>query len=311
MFFGEPMNKYIFALGFFDGVHLGHQVLLKECCRLAQQVGAGTAAITFDAHPQSLFSENTPPLLGTLSDRKALLRSFGMEYIHAFPVTREVMSTPWEAFLEELLAEGAAGFVCGDDFRFGFRGEGSSETLGSFCARRNLPCVIVSEQMLDDIRISSTYIRRQIESGHMATAVRFLGHPHILTGAVVPGKQLGRKLGIPTANLRLPEGLAIPKFGVYACLCLVDGVCYPAVTNVGVRPTVSGSGITVEPWILDYSGNLYGREIQLEFHYFLRPERKFDSLEELKAAVHADAAETRTIFGQKASPGGEAVGEAD
>ena len=298
MFFGEPMNKYIFALGFFDGVHLGHQVLLKECCRLAQQVGAGTAAITFDAHPQSLFSENTPPLLGTLSDRKALLRSFGMEYIHAFPVTREVMSTPWEAFLEELLAEGAAGFVCGDDFRFGFRGEGSSETLGSFCARRNLPCVIVSEQMLDDIRISSTYIRRQIESGHMATAVRFLGHPHILTGAVVPGKQLGRKLGIPTANLRLPEGLAIPKFGVYACLCLVDGVCYPAVTNVGVRPTVEDNDgrVTVEGFILDFDGDLYGKELRMEFYHRLRGEQKFPSLQALSDEIRRNAQQTRDYF---------------
>ena len=290
------MNKYIFALGFFDGVHLGHQVLLKACCRLARQLGCGTAAITFDAHPQSLFSENTPPLINGLPDREALLRHFGISHIHVFPVDRETMSTPWDEFLCQLMAEGAVGFVCGSDFRFGSRGEGNAEKLSAFCKERNLPCIIVPEQTMDDIRISSTYIRGQIESGDMATAVRFLGHPHILTGEVIPGKQLGRRLGIPTANLRLPEGLAVPKFGVYACACLVDGIRYPAVTNVGVRPTVSGSGITVEPWILDYSGDLYGREIQLEFHYFLRPEKKFDSLEELKAAIHHDAQEAKAVF---------------
>jgi riboflavin kinase/FMN adenylyltransferase len=136
---------------------------------------------------------------------------------------------------------------------------------------------------VEDIRISSTYIRRQIETGDMATAVKFMGHPYTLTGTVVRGQQLGRTLGIPTANLRLPAGLAVPKFGVYACCVIVDGKRYPAVTNIGTRPTVDGEGITVEPWILDYSGDLYGREITIEFYKFLRSEQKFPSLEDLQA----------------------------
>jgi len=123
-----------------------------------------------------------------------------------------------------------------------------------------------------------------------------MGHPYTLTGTVVRGQQLGRKLGIPTANLRLPAGLAIPKFGVYACSVLIDGVRYPAVTNIGTRPTVSGEGITVEPWILDYQGDLYGREITLEFFRFLRSERKFPSLADLQAEIHRNAAETREIL---------------
>lgn len=293
---GDPMQKYLFALGFFDGVHLGHQVLLKECCRLAQQTGAIPAAITFQDHPQTLFTDNPPPLINTLSDRKVLMQQFGIQYIHVFPVTKEVMSTTWQDFLAELMAEGAAGFVCGADFRFGHRGEGTAEKLLAFCQQKKIPCTIVPQQILDHIRISSTYIRSQIESGDMATAVRYLGHPHILTGEVVPGKQLGRKLGIPTANLRLPEKIAIPKFGVYACRAIADGGCYPAVTNVGIRPTVSGTGITVEPWILHYSGDLYGQQIRLEFHYFIRPEQKFSSLEELKAAIHRDAEKAEVVF---------------
>ena len=119
----------------------------------------------------------------------------------------------------------------------------------------------------------------------------------MLTGEVVSGRQLGRTLGIPTANLHLPEGIVCPAFGVYACKALVDGRYYLAVTNVGVRPTVSGQGITVEPWILDFSGDLYGKEISLEFHKFLRPEKKFDSLEALKAAIAENAAQTRKILG--------------
>ena len=155
---------------------------------------------------------------------------------------------------------------------------------------------MVPDQILEGVRVSSTYIRQQLEDGDMATAVKFLGHPHILSGTVVHGKALGRKLGVPTANLRLPEGLAIPRFGVYACSCLIDGKRYPAVTNIGTRPTVEGSGITVEPWILDYSGDLYDREITLEFHYFLRPEQKFPSLEALKEEIHRNAEETRNYL---------------
>ena len=285
-------SRKIFALGFFDGVHLGHQALLKACRDLAEDMGCETAAITFENHPKSLFS-GPIPLISTVSDRCQLLRLYGIDSVYVYPVRQDVMGKSWEAFLEELLEEGAAGFVCGHDFRFGAGGRGDAALLRSFCEERDLPCVVLPEQTLDGVRISSTYIRRQIESGDMATAVRFLGHPHLLTGTVVPGKQLGRRLGFPTANLHLPEGLTIPRFGVYACRCRVDGRLYAAVTNVGTRPTVSGSGITVEPWILDYEGDLYGREITLEFHRFLRGEEKFPSLEALREQILRDAEATR------------------
>ena len=289
-------TKKIFALGFFDGVHLGHQALLRQCAELARKLDCQSAAITFDRHPQSVFLNTPPALISTLQDRRLLLSRYGMEHIRVIPAANEVLSTSGQQFLDQLLEEGAAGFVCGDDFRFGAKGAGNGELLEQFCRERNLPCILVPEQTVDGLRISSTYIRRQIESGDMATAVKFLGHPLMLTGEVVPGKQLGRKLGIPTANLRLPEGLAVPKFGVYACRALVEGTWHPAVTNVGIRPTVSGEGITVEPWILDYSGDLYGREITLEFHYFLRPEQKFGGLEELKTQIQKDAEATRSYF---------------
>ena len=287
------MKKRIFALGFFDGVHLGHQELLTQCVRLAEQRNCEAAAITFDRHPQSLFLNTPPMLISTLPDRLELLKRYGIAYIETFPVTKETMATPWQEFLELLVRRGAAGFVCGRDFRFGHRGQGNSGNLQAFCEARGMPCIIVEEQSLDGIRISSTYIRRQIEEGDMATAVRFLGHPYVLTGTVVPGKQLGRRLGIPTANLRLPEEAAVPKFGVYACRCIIDDEAYPAVTNVGTRPTVEGRGITVEPWILDYSGDLYGRDITLEFYRFLRREQKFPDLDALKAQIREDAAQTR------------------
>ena len=289
-------ENQIFALGFFDGVHLGHQALLRRCCALAARQGCETAAITFDDHPMRLFSDRNPPLITTVHDRQLLLRHYGIQTIRCFPVTEEVMSTPWEAFLEQLCRQGAAGFVCGDDFRFGHRGEGDAERLQQYCARHNLPCAVIPEQTHSGIRISSTQIRALIEDGSMESAASLLGHPHILTGTVHHGRQLGRKLGIPTANLWIPAGIVVPKFGVYACRVVIGEQTYPAVANVGVRPTVSGSGITVEPWILDFQGDLYGEEIRLEFYRFLRPEMKFDALSELQAQIHRDAEQVRCYF---------------
>ena len=289
-------QKRIFALGFFDGVHRGHQVLLAECVRLARAMDVETAAITFEAHPQSLFRVDTPPLLTTLHDRFRLMLRHGIDHVYPFPVTAEVMGKHWEQFLLELLDCGAVGFVCGHDFHFGKRGEGDAQKLRQFCRERKLPCVVIPEQTMDDVRISSTYIRKQIAEGDMATAVRFLGHGHMLTGTVVTGRKLGHKLGFPTANIELPEDVIVPRHGVYACWAYVGKDRYMAVCNVGSRPTVEGHQIRTETWLLDFEGNLYGKMVTLEFLYFLRPERRFESLETLKKAVLQDAENTRKFF---------------
>ena len=130
----------------------------------------------------------------------------------------------------------------------------------------------------------------------MEQACAFLGHPHILTGQVQPGQKLGRTIGIPTANIHLPEGLVVPKFGVYACRIYIGNEWKTAVTNVGTRPTVEGKNVTVEPWILDFQGDLYGKTVTLEFHRFLRPEQKFGDLEQLKERIQLDRAETEKYF---------------
>ena len=285
-------QRRIFALGFFDGVHLGHQALLDACVRLAAAQDAEPAAITFDRHPQSLFTQSSPALINANADRDSLLRRYGIRHIHRLAVTREVMSTPWQDFLLALTAQGTVGFVCGDDFRFGHKGEGDGEKLQAFCNQHGLPCVIVPEQSLDGVRISSTRIRQLLEAGDMEGAAKFLGHPHILSGEVVPGRQLGRTIGVPTANILLPEGVVVPRLGVYACTCHIGGQDYVAVTNIGSRPTVDGHQVRAESWILDFTGDLYGQNITLKFHKFLRPEQKFGSLEELKQQIQNDAAES-------------------
>ena len=294
------MSNVIYALGFFDGVHIGHAALLSACRELAAERGCDAGVVTFGAHPDTLVLGNTPRLIHTPEDRERLLKEdFFMQTVVTLPFDEKMRSMDWADFLAMLRRDfGAAGFVCGEDFRFGFKGKGNATVLSWYCKEEGLPCAVVPEQTIGGIRVSSTYIRQQLETGDMATAVRFLGHPYILTGTVVHGRKLGRTLGIPTANLRLPEGLAIPKFGVYACSTEIDGKVYPAVTNIGNRPTVNGHHTTVEPWILDYSGDLYDREITLRFHYFIRPEMKFDSLEELQAEIFRNAEETRQYLAE-------------
>ena len=291
-------NKCVYALGFFDGVHLGHGSLLRSCRELADELGVQAGVVTFSTRPGSLIHEQAPALINTLADRDMLLKEkYHMDRVITLPFDREMMETSWQDFFRRLMEEfSAAGMVCGEDFRFGHKGEGTSQALLSACREAGIPCIVVPQVMLGDLRVSSTHIRTLLEMGLMEHAIHFLGHPHILTGTVVHGHQLGRRLGFPTANLLLPEGLVAPKFGVYACRCVIDGVRYNVVTNVGTRPTVDGAGITIESWILDYSGDLYGREITLEFFKFLRPEIRFPSLADLQEAVREDAARTKEIL---------------
>ena len=292
------MERKIFALGFFDGVHLGHQALLSACREMAAKEGCIPGAVTFAGHPDTLVTGNTPKLINTPHDRQDLLKRYGMEQILVIPFDRALMAMPWQAFLEMLEEKGAAGFVCGEDFRFGHRGEGTAQTLSAYCREKGLACAIVPEQTQNGIRISSTCIRALLEEGKLEEATAFLGHPHILTGQVVTGRQLGRTIGIPTANVLIPEEVAVPKLGVYACLCDVEGKKYPAVTNIGSRPTVGGHQVRAESWLLDFEGDLYGRTVTLEFYQFLRPEEKFSSLEELQREIRKNGEETRKFFGK-------------
>lgn len=289
-------EKTIYALGFFDGVHLGHQALLRACRELADNHGCKAGAVTFGGHPEGLTRGKAPELIATEEDRQKLLLAYGMDTVLMLPFDEKLMRTHWSAFLEQLVESGAAGFVCGSDFRFGAGGGGTAKKLEGFCAARNLPCAIVPQQHLDGVRVSSTYIRQLLEQGDLAKANRFLGHNYFLSGPVVKGKHLGSTIGVPTANLLLPEGLITPKFGVYATAATVDGKLYRAVTNIGTRPTVNGEGVTVEAHLLDFEGDLYGKSVTLSFYQFLRPEEKFNSLDELKAEIEKNALQSRKIL---------------
>lgn len=292
-------NQTVFALGFFDGVHMGHQALLSACRSMADKLGCQAGVVTFVGHPDTLVLGTTPPLINTREDRKMLLEQYHMDKVVELPFDKSMMTMDWQDFFTMLLQDySAAGLVCGHDFRFGFLGHGTAQGLNELCEKRQLPCTVIPEQRMGGITLSSTYIRELIRQGLMETACQFLGHPHILTGTVISGRQIGRTLGIPTANLALPDDVVQPRFGVYACKVNIEGKDYLAVTNVGTRPTVDGHRITVEPWILDFEGDLYGKTLTLRFYTFLRPEQKFPGLPELKAEIRKNADQVRKFFGE-------------
>ncbi len=295
-------RQKVIALGFFDGVHRGHGELLKQVTRRAAELGAIPAAVTFDAHPSALILGQSVPLINTIQDRTELMqRCYGIEDVELAHFDQRMMHQPWREFITDYLIgeQNACHVVCGHDFRFGYRGEGSPQRLTETCQALGVGCDVIGKVEVKGITVSSTYIRSLLAQGQMERAVEYLGHPHVLTGRVVHGKQLGRTIGIPTANLELPEELVMPAFGVYATkVFLEDGHDYLAVTNVGIRPTVNdGNQVTVEPWILDFDGDLYGQQLRLEFYSYLRGERRFDGLDALKVEICQNAAQTRAFFG--------------
>ena len=292
-------ERTVYALGFFDGVHCGHAALLTACRELATEYGCNAGVLTFATHPDALVLGKAPGLINTDVDRERLLRTHGMDTVITLPFDESLRTMPWQDFFRLLTEKyNAVGMVCGEDFRFGYRGEGDAEKLQAACKNARIPCVTVPQQRMNGTVVSSTHIRNLLEDGNMEEAVRFLGHPHILTGEVVAGRQLGRTIGIPTANILLPEGLLIPKLGVYACLAEIDGIKHLAVTNIGSRPTVNGHQVRAESWILDFDGDLYGKAITLEFHKFLREEKKFPNLDALRAEIQKNGEETRKFFGK-------------
>ena len=295
------MRERVIALGFFDGVHLGHGALLRRAAEEAKKRGCESAVFTFDRPPKEVITGIPCPLINSPEDRAELVRRlYGIDEMLMVPFDDEMRTTPWDRFVTDILVGryGAVHLVAGHDHHFGHRNQGSPELLKEKCAELGLGCDIIPAVTLDGVTVSSTHIRKLLEEGDVETARAFLGHPHVLTQTVGHGRQLGRTIGIPTANLVAPPHVLLPKRGVYAAkITLPDGRAFGGVTNVGVRPTVNnGQDVTVEPWILDFDGDLYGQAIRVEFYRRLRDERKFESLDALRSQIETDAVKTREAY---------------
>ena len=299
------MNRTVIALGFFDGVHRGHGALLEKTAARARELEAVPAAFTFDRPPKEVVTGRPVGLINTPDDRRDLMqRLYGIRQVIIAPFDRAMMTMPWQDFIDDLLigTYGAVHLVAGHDYHFGHRNQGDPDKLLSRCRERGIGCDIIPQVTLDGITVSSTYIRRLVSLGQVERAMEYLGHPHILTQTVRHGRRIGHTIGIPTVNLVPPPHVLVPGDGVYiARVCLMDGSSYAAVTNVGTRPTVNnGSDLTVESWMLDFDGDLYGQSIRVEFYKRLRDEIRFDSLDALKAEIRRNADDARAYFASKA-----------
>jgi len=290
----------VIALGFFDGIHIGHAALLETAKRRAAETGAEAAVLTFDNHPDDFVKKTHVALINSPADRNYILeRWFGIRRVYYIHFNEQTMRLPWEEFLSHVTqAYGAVHFVVGHDFRFGYRGAGTAEMLRDWCAARGLGCDVIPAVKLDGVVVSSTHIRVLLTDGAITEANRFLGHPHVLTDTVHTGFRIGRTLDFPTVNMRFAPGVLAPRHGVYASRVVMPEGTFTSVTNVGIRPTFEGRQLTVETHILGIDADLYGRLLTLEFHAFLRPERQFPDPEALSAQIRTDVARTKEYFGE-------------
>lgn len=297
-------KQRVIALGFFDGVHLGHAALLRRTAEEAARRDCTPAVFTFDRPPKEVVTGVPCPLINSPEDRRDLVRRlYGIRDVIMAPFDWEMMTTSWEDFITELLVGrwNAVHLVAGHDHRFGHKNAGTPELLAAKCAVLGLGCDIIPKVELGGVTVSSTYIRRLIELGQTERAAQFLGHPHTLTGTVRHGRGVGSSRLFPTANLVIPPRVLVPSHGVYVTrVYLPDGENYAAVTNVGTRPTLdNGTDVTVEACILDFTGDLYGQTLRVEFYQHLRDEMRFDSLDALRSRIAADAETTRRYFQER------------
>lgn len=297
-------TKRAIALGFFDGVHIGHAALLNRTKQRAEERELLPSVLSFDVHPDDLVFGGQVELINSALGREDIIRrAFGIDNVIFIHFNQRVMHMSWQAFADSVVEElGAAWLVVGHDFRFGYRGEGTAERLRDYCAGRGVGCDIIPAVTMDGQVVSSTRIRELLKTGEIEEANRWLGHPHFLTDTVHSGYHLGTKLGTPTINMSFPEGVLVPRRGVYAAKVYLAGETagHIAVTNVGVRPTVSDEGrVSVESHLLDYSGDLYGRQVRVEFFAFLRDEQKYADFTELSGQIHRDAEAARAWFAKK------------
>lgn len=286
------------ALGNFDGVHTGHRELLLKAAK--KEYGAGASAVwTFRLHPQLYLGKHAVKIITSMEQKLEYFKETGIEYAILEDFSRISSLSPEEFAKNLLIGElGVVHAVCGFNFSFGKKAEGNCAMLKEYFESEERHVSIIPPLKIDGDIVSSSLIRAKIEGGRVADAEKLLGHPFSIFLPVTEGRKLGRKIGIPTINQVFPENYVIPRFGVYACKCHVDGKVYRGISNVGIRPTIKEETkiINCETHILDYSGYLYGKKIQVDFCKFIRDERRFASIEELVCEINKNIAEIREYF---------------
>ncbi len=296
------LRPTVLTLGVFDGLHLGHQKIMETVVSRAKAVDAIPTAITFDPHPRAvLYPENSPPLLQTLDQRLANFEVIGIEQAIIIRFDKKFANHDAKNFLREIIHERlqAKEVYLGHGFAFGKNRGGNIELLRKMSEELGFCADEVAEVKIRGQRISSSKIRELLKDGKVNLVRRMLGRPYGVEGVIIRGDRRGHTIGFPTANLK-PKNRVIPKYGVYATATLIDGIWKKSITNVGIRPTFEGGKEpSIETYVFDFNGDLYGDVLRVRFLHRIRDERKFGGIDELKTQIEKDTRTANNYFSRK------------
>ncbi|MBK5253282.1 MAG: bifunctional riboflavin kinase/FAD synthetase [Peptostreptococcaceae bacterium] len=287
----ENIDESIIALGNFDGVHLGHQKLIFRAVRNAKSAGRKSAVFTFSNHPRNYLGKGeTVKSILYPNEKARILRELGVDYLYNIEFNEEIMNTDSVAFIDDILIDkmNMKEAVCGFNYRFGKFALGTPEVLMREGIVKGYGIHILEPVKIEGEIVSSTLIRNLIESGEMVRCKKFMGRNYVIGGKVVVGNKLGRTLGFPTSNITVDKNMVTPPNGVYVTICHHNGIDYPSITNVGVKPTIGNYKKNVETHIFNFDSILYNKEIRVEFLEKMRDEAKFDSIDELSKQITKD-----------------------
>ena len=285
-------EKTVVTIGTFDGIHIGHQKILSDLIETAKREKKKSVLLTFFPHPRMVLQKDVSiKLLNTINEKSVLLEKMGLDYLIIHPFSQEFSRLTALDFVRDILVNklNTSRLIIGYDHHFGKNREGNIHQLKEYSLLYDFEVEEIPAQDIDDVSVSSTKVRKALHDGNLKTANNYLGYSYMLNGTVVNGKKLGGRIGYPTANLNIKEDYKlIPKTGVYVIKSIIDGTAFSGMMNIGFRPTVSGKHQTIEAHFFNFDKDLYGAKVTVELLYFLREEKKFDSVEELIVQLNTD-----------------------
>ena len=296
-------HKTVLTIGTFDGVHVGHKMILAQLLEEAHDIRGESVLITFHPHPRKVVQSSSPiQLINTIEERIQLLSQSGIDHVVIVPFTEEFSMQSAEDYIEKFLISQfhPHTIIIGYDHRFGHERKGDYRMLEAYSEKGAFKLMEISEHLIDNNTVSATNIRNAILEGNIEKANELLGYDFFFSGTVIHGDKLGRTLGYPTANIQVPEGKIIPGNGVYAVTATIDeeGMEYRGMMNIGTRPTLNGKDRRIEVNLFDFDQDIYGRKITVKVFSFIRPDEKFDGLETLTTAIGEDKKKVLAYFNQ-------------